>query len=68
MDLYPDNKAQYLSFAGATNVTKYMRLMGSVSPGWLRQNDAFLPYTTNSECYLRRRNSGLHFTFLAACS
>ena len=35
MDLYPDNKAQYLSFAGATNVTKYMRLMGSVSPGWL---------------------------------
>ena len=48
MDLYPDNKAQYLSFAGATNVTKYMRLMGSVSPGWLRQNDAFLPYTTNT--------------------
>jgi hypothetical protein len=48
MDLYPDNKAQYLSFAGATNVTKYLRFMGSVSPGWLRQNDAFLPYTTNT--------------------
>jgi len=48
MDLYPDNKAQYLSFAGATDVTKYMRFTASISPGWLRQNDAFLPYTTNT--------------------
>lgn len=48
MDLYPGNKAQYLSFAGATDLTKYVRLMGSISPGWLRQNDAFLPYTTNT--------------------
>lgn len=48
MDLYPDNKAQYLSLAGATDLGKYFRLMGSFSPGWLRQNDAFLPYTTNT--------------------
>jgi len=46
--LYPDNKAQYLSFAGATDVTKYMRLTASVSPGWLRQNQPFLPYTINT--------------------
>ena len=48
MDLYPDNKAQYLSFAGATNLGKYLRAMGSISPGWLRQNDPFVPYTTNT--------------------
>jgi MtrB/PioB family decaheme-associated outer membrane protein len=48
MDLYPDNKAQYMSFAGATDVTKYMRFTASISPGWLRQNDPLLPYTTNT--------------------
>ncbi len=48
MDLYPDNHAHYLSFAGATDLGKYLRFMGSVSPGWLRQNDAFVPYTTNT--------------------
>jgi Protein of unknown function (DUF3374). len=48
MDLYPDNQAHYLNFAGAADLTKYLRLMASISPGWLRQSDAFLPYTTNS--------------------
>lgn len=48
MSLYPDNQAQYLSLAGATDVTKYMRLMASINPGWLRQNEAFLPYSTNT--------------------
>lgn len=48
VDTYPDNQAHYLSFAGATDLTKYLRLMGSITPGWLRQNDAFLPYTTNT--------------------
>ena len=48
MALYPDNEAHYLNFAGATDVTKYVRFMASISPGWLRQNDAFLPYTTNT--------------------
>jgi len=48
VDLYPDNQAHYLNFAGATDVGKWLRLMASVNPGWLRQNDAFLPYTTNT--------------------
>ena len=48
MDLYPDNRAHYLSFACAADVTKYMRFMASISPGWLRQNDTFMPYTTNT--------------------
>jgi len=46
--LYPDNNAQYMSFAGATDVTKYMRFTASISPGWQHQNEAFLPYTINT--------------------
>jgi MtrB/PioB family decaheme-associated outer membrane protein len=48
MALYPDNQAHYLNFAGASDVTKYLRFMASINPGWLRQNNAFLPYTTNT--------------------
>jgi MtrB/PioB family decaheme-associated outer membrane protein len=48
MSLYPDNQAHNFSFAGAADFTKYMRVMASVSPGWLRQNEPFLPYTTNT--------------------
>jgi len=48
MDLYPDNHANYLMFAGGTDLGKYLHLTGSLSPGWLRQNDAFLPYSTNT--------------------
>ncbi|HMK24177.1 MAG TPA: MtrB/PioB family outer membrane beta-barrel protein [Terriglobales bacterium] len=48
MDLYPDNQAHYLNFAGAADVTRYLRFMASITPGWLRQDDRFLPYTTNS--------------------
>jgi hypothetical protein len=48
MDLYPDNHADYLTFAGAVDLGDYFRLMASVSPGWLNQNDAFLPYTSNT--------------------
>jgi Putative outer membrane beta-barrel porin, MtrB/PioB len=48
MSLYPDNQAHYVSFAGAAEVTKYMRFMTSVTPGWLRQNEPFLPYTINT--------------------
>jgi MtrB/PioB family decaheme-associated outer membrane protein len=48
MSLYPDNKAQYLSFAGATDLTKYMHFTASISPGWLRQDAPFLPYTINT--------------------
>jgi len=48
MDLYPDNQAHYLNLAGAADITKYLRFMASITPGWLHQNDRFLPYTTNS--------------------
>ncbi len=48
VDMYPDNQAHYLNVAGATDVGKWLRLMASINPGWLRQNDAFLPYTTNT--------------------
>jgi len=48
MSLYPDNQANYINFAGATDITKYLRFMASISPGWLRQNQAFLPYTSNT--------------------
>jgi MtrB/PioB family decaheme-associated outer membrane protein len=45
--LYPSNQAHYLDLAGATNLTKYLRLQAVISPGWLRQDERFLPYTTN---------------------
>src|SRR5262249_1246943 len=48
MSTYPDNHANYLNFAGALNGGKYIRLMGSASNGWLRQNDPFFPYTANT--------------------
>jgi hypothetical protein len=48
MALYPDNQANYFSFAGATDITKYMRLTASITPGWLHQNGAFLPYSSNT--------------------
>ena len=48
LDLYPGNSADYVSFAGAVDLGKYFRLMASITPGWMRQNDAFLPYTSNS--------------------
>jgi hypothetical protein len=48
MALYADNQANYFNVAGAANVTKYARFMASITPGWLRQDAAFLPYTTNT--------------------
>ena len=48
MDLYPNNHAHYFNVAGAADLTKYLRLMASINPGWLGQDDQFLPYTTNS--------------------
>ena len=46
-DLYPNNHAHYLNLAGAFGLSKHLRLMASVNPGWLGQNDKFVPYTTN---------------------
>jgi MtrB/PioB family decaheme-associated outer membrane protein len=48
LSLYPDNHANYLNFAGAFDAGKHVRIMGSGTGGWLRQNDAFLPYTVNT--------------------
>lgn len=48
MSLYPDNSAQTGDFAGAFNLTHTTRLMASITPGWMRQNDAFIPPTINS--------------------
>lgn len=51
VDLYPSNHAHYLNFAGAFDVGKHVRVMGTVNPGWRRQNDPFLPYSTNSQIF-----------------
>lgn len=48
VDLYPENRAHYLNFATAIGLGKYLRIQGTVNPGWLRQHDAFLPYTANT--------------------
>jgi MtrB/PioB family decaheme-associated outer membrane protein len=47
-DLYPNNYANYINFAGSFLLMKHLRLLASINAGWLRQNDLFLPYTTNS--------------------
>lgn len=46
--LYPSNSAHNLNFAGAFDPNKYVHISASVSPGWLRQNDSFLPYTSSA--------------------
>jgi hypothetical protein len=46
--LYPNNHANYFSLAATFNLTKYLRFIASITPGWLRQNQAFLPYTINA--------------------
>jgi hypothetical protein len=50
-DLYPSNQAHYLNFAAAFDLGKRVRVMSSINPGWLRQNDAFLPYSANSQIF-----------------
>jgi len=48
MALYPDNHANYLNFAAGTDIGKYLHVTASINPGWLKQSEAFLPYTTNT--------------------
>src|SRR5262249_41383634 len=48
MALYPDNQANYANLAGAAELGKYLQFMASITPGWLHQNEAFLPYSTNT--------------------
>jgi MtrB/PioB family decaheme-associated outer membrane protein len=47
-DLYPNNHANYFSFAGKLNLGYRTNLMASISPGWIRQDDDFVPYTSNT--------------------
>jgi len=47
--LPPDNRAHQISAAGGYSITPDTRLSGSVSLGRMTQNDAFLPYTINSD-------------------
>lgn len=46
--LYPSNQANYVNFATVVSLGKNTHVMGMVSPGWLRQDDKFLPYTANT--------------------
>jgi len=46
--LYPSNDANYLNFAAGTDLGKYLHVTASINPGWLKQSQAFLPYTTNT--------------------
>ncbi len=48
MALYPDNHANYLNFVAGVNLTKFLHLTASINPGWLKQDQAFLPYTSNA--------------------
>jgi MtrB/PioB family decaheme-associated outer membrane protein len=48
VDLYPDNHAHYINFSGSFLLMKHLRLLASINAGWLRQDDPFLPYTTNT--------------------
>jgi len=48
VDLYPANSANYITFSGSFLLMKHLRLLASINAGWLRQNDPFVPYTTNS--------------------
>ena len=48
VDLYPNNNAQYFNFAGTFQLLRSLRLLASINAGWLRQDDSFLPYTSNS--------------------
>ena len=67
--LYPSNQAHYLDLAGATNLTKYMRLQAIISPGWLSQDERFLPYTTNGAITGCGAPRGLHaLPRVTACS
>jgi len=45
--LYPSNSAHNITFAGALDPNKYFHMAASISPGWQRQNEAFLPYTSS---------------------
>jgi MtrB/PioB family decaheme-associated outer membrane protein len=46
--LPPDNSAQNFHIAGAVDLADWLRIVATVSPGWMTQNARFLPFTSNS--------------------
>ena len=64
VDLYPDNRANYMNFAGTVGLMKSLHLLASINAGWLGQNDAFVPYTSNS--LLEAQTTGLPASSLHA--
>lgn len=46
--LSPDNMAHNVALSGAANLPWASRLMGTISYGWWRQDESFLPMTSNS--------------------
>ncbi len=45
--LPPDNSAQNFMLSGALDLARSARVVATVSPGWMHQNEAFLPFTIN---------------------
>jgi MtrB/PioB family decaheme-associated outer membrane protein len=43
--LAPDNTAQNFVFSGALDLARSARIVATVAPGWMRQNEALLPFT-----------------------
>lgn len=43
--LAPDNTAQNFALSGALELARSARIVATVSPGWMRQNEAFVPFT-----------------------
>src|SRR5207247_3659854 len=46
--LFPDNEAHTISLTGALTLPWRSRLTGTLSYGWMLQDDDFLPFTINS--------------------
>ena len=50
LDLYPSNQAHTFTLSGTARLPLKTQFLGTVSYGWRRQDDTFLPFTINS-CY-----------------
>jgi len=50
-DIFPDNDAWSINFAGGYNFDNATRLTANVTYGHMNQNEAFLPYSINANLY-----------------
>src|SRR5262249_56362285 len=66
MTLYPDNHKHSVNFAGAGDLTKYLHFAASITPGWLRQNENFAPYSTNGSVTACGATGNINCTSLTA--